>query len=156
MTDNRWSSTDQLRSRGVTHVNGCCILCGCVLCGCWPVNIAPSAPAPSGSVEGSGERHVAREAQAGGEGLAAIGQSLLSVTQSAIENAQLIAAELGGNLDDVTLTTEIGRAEVLLMQLRAVRRLVQEIGAVGEQASEIGSEADANGMAGRPSDSEGT
>ena len=80
-----------------------------------------------------------------------LGNSLLAIVQSAVENAQLIAAEMGSDLSEIVLNTQIGRAEVLAMQLRAVRRLVNAIGAVGEQASEIGSGADANGMAGRSS-----
>ena len=72
--------------------------------------------------------------------------SILASVSAAIENAQLIAADMGGNLTELVLTTEIGRAEVLLMQLRLVRRLVSEVGAVGEQASEIGSGVQANGM----------
>jgi hypothetical protein len=59
---------------------------------------------------------------------AALGNSLLAIVQSAIENAQLIAAEMGSDLSEVVLNTQIGRAEVLAMQLRAVRRLVNEIG----------------------------
>lgn len=72
--------------------------------------------------------------------------SILATVSAAIENAQLIAADMGGNLTELVLNTEIGRAEVLLMQLRLVRRLVIEVGAVGEQASEIGSGVQANGM----------